>query len=145
MNITVRNKTETASQKITNFANNIAIELGIENIKITIVYCIILPNDSTKHKPNHTTIGSTEIVDGEYEILVDDEIDNRTQAITIAHEMVHVKQYANGDLKHADDESGWFWKGEFVSVDSVYIEREWELEAYRLQFKLAANALSQKS
>ncbi len=45
---------------------------------------------------------------------------------TIFHEMVHVKQYVEGDLSHEDSAN--LWKGEVVDVP--YMDRPWEKEAY---------------
>jgi len=45
---------------------------------------------------------------------------------TIFHEMVHVKQYVEGDLSHENSDN--LWKGEVVDVP--YSDRPWEKEAY---------------
>jgi hypothetical protein len=45
---------------------------------------------------------------------------------TIFHEMVHVKQYVEGDLSHENSDN--LWKGEVVDVP--YMDRPWEKEAY---------------
>ncbi len=45
---------------------------------------------------------------------------------TIFHEMVHVKQYVQGDLSHTDSDN--LWKGKVVDVP--YMDRPWEKEAY---------------
>lgn len=53
--------------------------------------------------------------------------DDETEMLkTIAHEMVHVKQYALGEL---NDEMT-VWKGLQIDSDSIpYDEQEWEIEA----------------
>jgi hypothetical protein len=49
---------------------------------------------------------------------------------TIAHEMVHVKQYAYGEL----DDGQTVWKGESIDGDSLpYSEHPWEIEADRVE------------
>ena len=55
--------------------------------------------------------------------------------VTLAHEMVHVKQFAKGELNPANDK----WKGESVDVDTVdYSDLPWEVEASSLEFVLYA-------
>jgi hypothetical protein len=55
--------------------------------------------------------------------------------ITLAHEMVHVKQFAKGELNPANDK----WKGESVDIDTVeYSDLPWEVEASSLEFVLYA-------
>jgi len=55
--------------------------------------------------------------------------------ITLAHEMVHVKQFTKGELNPANDK----WKGESVNTDIVeYSDLPWEVEASSLEFVLYA-------
>jgi len=50
---------------------------------------------------------------------------------TLAHELVHVKQFARGELTHNLQ----YWKGKDCS-DTDYWKQPWEIEARRLQKKL---------
>ena len=52
---------------------------------------------------------------------------------TLAHEMVHVKQFARGEL----DFAMCYWKSSRVSENMEYWIQPWEKEARRLQHKLA--------
>lgn len=54
---------------------------------------------------------------------------------TLAHELVHAKQYLRGELVDLDDEVG-FWKGkEFdSSLDELHLP--WEVEAYKLEMEI---------
>ncbi len=45
---------------------------------------------------------------------------------TLAHEMVHVKQYAYGEL----NEQATYWCGKFFSSNLNYHEQPWEIEAH---------------
>ena len=45
---------------------------------------------------------------------------------TLAHEMVHVKQYVYGEL----DEEGMKWCGKRLTRDLPYHEQPWEIEAH---------------
>lgn len=57
----------------------------------------------------------------------------KTTLVTLAHEMVHVKQFAKGDLNVMQTK----WRGEPVDSDIVpYLELPWEEEATFLEFYL---------
>jgi len=51
---------------------------------------------------------------------------------TLAHEMVHARQFIRGQLKN---ESGWAWKGRKANGYD-YDNQPWEKEAFRLEKKL---------
>lgn len=75
--------------------------------------------------------------------------DNRTFVIrvamygnwlsTLAHEMVHVKQFARGEL----DSGLSSWKSNKYCANIDYWDQPWEKEARRLQDKLAARFLKE--
>lgn len=54
---------------------------------------------------------------------------------TLAHEMVHVKQYARGALAYRGDFAKTLWKGHDHSKTD-YFDQPWEKEAYKLEQKL---------
>ena len=56
---------------------------------------------------------------------------------TLAHEMVHAKQFLRGELT---SESSWIWKGRNANGYS-YENQPWEREAYRLENPLYLNCL----
>ena len=51
--------------------------------------------------------------------------------ITLAHELTHVAQFANGTLKVTP--KGKKWKGKFYPVDHPYLDQPWELQAFARQ------------
>lgn len=54
-------------------------------------------------------------------------VNDKTTLMTLAHECVHVKQYAMGEL----DEDLSVWRGRKVNSDDVpYWDHPWEIEAY---------------
>ena len=53
--------------------------------------------------------------------------------VNLAHEMVHVKQFARGEM----DSSLSRWKSNRYAGNIDYWDQPWEKEARRLQFKLA--------
>lgn len=48
---------------------------------------------------------------------------------TIAHEMVHVKQYARGELYEGARTSKHRWQGKWLDKDPDYWDQPWEIEA----------------
>lgn len=55
---------------------------------------------------------------------------------TLAHEMVHVKQYVRGEIRERfQSDHRVFWKDKDHS-DTTYWSQPWEKEAFRLQDKL---------
>lgn len=53
-------------------------------------------------------------------------------ACTLAHEMVHVKQMAKGQLKGGGDGTQ-IWMGKRYPADTPYLDRPWEIDAYAKQ------------
>ncbi len=52
--------------------------------------------------------------------------------LTLAHELVHVKQIVSGKLK-SSGEGHKIWNGKFFHKDTPYLEQPWELQAYAKQ------------
>ena len=67
-----------------------------------------------------------------FEIMIDISRSKRDQLQTLAHELIHVKQYARGELKNLGYcEASWEDKIFQVSNNSKsYSELPWEVEAY---------------
>ena len=88
---------------------------------------------NVKFDPNLSVLGYASI-DGyntmnhprEFLIEVNPDIGARGILETLTHEMVHVKQYINGEI----DETLKFWKGrKFDSDSNDYYSHPWEIEA----------------
>lgn len=62
----------------------------------------------------------------EFKIVIKKDDSVRKMLMTLAHEVVHVKQYAVGELSenHAS------WRGKRVNEDVDYWESPWEIEAF---------------
>ena len=58
---------------------------------------------------------------------------------TVLHEMVHVRQFARGELDTTINPKGMRWKSARITDDVDYMDLPWEKEAYRLEEKLSAN------
>ena len=55
----------------------------------------------------------------------------KEMGITLAHEMVHVKQLAKGTLKQVNGVS--YWKGKRYRKNHKYLNLPWEIEAFSKQ------------
>lgn len=64
--------------------------------------------------------------DRQYLIEINPHIGARDILDTLAHEMVHIKQYVYGET----NESLTRWKGQMISADIDYFNHPWEIEAY---------------
>ena len=59
--------------------------------------------------------------------------------VTLAHEMVHVKQIANGKLKTVNGVN--YWNGKRYSSRTKYLNQPWEVEAFSKQELLFRRAI----
>jgi hypothetical protein len=68
----------------------------------------------------------------EFTIIVNKKLNKKTTLIALAHEMVHVKQYARGELKDYIRNDNVKWCGQVYSLNKVkYWSCPWEKEAYK--------------
>jgi len=87
------------------------------------------------------TRGSVTAVGPKYLVMVlDSALDLERLVLTIAHEMVHVKQYARGHLKSTRSPKTRYWMGK--KVRKQYYEQPWELEAFSKE-RILANKVFQ--
>jgi hypothetical protein len=64
-------------------------------------------------------------------LTIDSTLAKRTMLFVLAHEMVHVKQYAKGELKDYIKAKSVRWHGKiFQSNEIDYWEQPWEIEAH---------------
>lgn len=78
-----------------------------------------------------------------FKMYVSNTLARNRMFVTLAHEMVHVKQYATGELIDVSDVSMYndfekefwkvYWKGELIICDGTSIEYPWEIEANGLE------------
>ena len=100
--------------------NNLDLEIKVLDDYEFLGHC--LPEDDAK-KPRYFTITLQK--------------DNKEMLRTLAHEMVHLKQYATGELSIDDDGIylyGEEWKPK--GKQHKYFDSPWELEAYGRDFGL---------
>ena len=64
-----------------------------------------------------------------FTVEVKRDLSEQEKLMSIAHELVHIRQYATGQL----NEEMTLWQGESVNSDLIpYFEQPWEIEAYDL-------------
>jgi len=66
----------------------------------------------------------------EFEIEVDKNLPLRKVLETVCHEMVHVKQYARGELYEGTRIAKHRWQGKYISNNVDYWDQPWEIEAH---------------
>lgn len=112
------------------FADNLISKQMQRNLTIRIIF--------TKYQ---SMLGETEIMDyngkgepREFALIIQKDIDRDEALKTIAHELVHVKQYLYKEL----NEQMTLWRGRKVSEEQFedYYDRPWEKEAHELGDKL---------
>jgi hypothetical protein len=82
------------------------------------------------------TRGCVTYVAPKYLVMVlDSGLDLERLVLTLAHEMVHVKQYARGQIKHKLGQKTRYWMGK--PVRKSYYNQPWELEAFSKERVLA--------
>lgn len=65
-------------------------------------------------------------------VILNKKMNKKTTLIALAHEMVHIKQYARGELKDYLRNNNVKWRGKVFCLDKVeYWSSPWEKEAYK--------------
>jgi hypothetical protein len=62
--------------------------------------------------------------------------------MTLAHELVHVKQLAKGTLKYGRNGSN-IWAGKNYKKSTKYLDRPWEIEAFSKQELILRRAIEE--
>ena len=104
------------------FAEELMTKNMLENIHLTIKFDKSLEVCGYASVEEYTYSGKAR----EFLVEVNPNIGAREILETIAHEMVHVKQYAYSET----NERLTRWKGEYISDDVDYYSQPWEIEAY---------------
>lgn len=103
-----------------NLSNNIGITVEFSDFSLEgkyIAYCEI---DELETKPRS------------FIISIEKTLNRKQMLIALAHEMVHVKQYARGNLKdYVKSSHKSKWNDEILDCNSIdYWDYPWEIEAY---------------
>lgn len=72
----------------------------------------------------------------DFGIEVNSNLCKKNQIITLAHEMVHIKQFARNEFVCLDTDK-YKWKNRIIRMsEEKYLEFPWEKEAYKLETEL---------
>lgn len=135
MKLSIRGKNNKISKKevryMLNFFGKILLGKRLcKNISITLDFKSIAPAFWGLSSPVYD-----ERYSRDFSIIIDPKLSKVKQIATIAHEMVHVMQFAKGqfDLLHGDE---YRWMGKKVTIKS-YKKMPWETEARRSESYLS--------
>lgn len=135
MDIVVCTRSKQKAQFIQQCAEYFSRELKLQNSK----YSLIIYTTANLRK-NEKSYGKTGLLwEGDRLICMtlESRLPQHQLIETIAHEMVHVKQFAKGQLKHVQARNGRIvdmWLGK--RVRATYWNSPWEREAYRREKEL---------
>jgi hypothetical protein len=123
MNIQITGRNGRKKKYVAYLGMVMALQLGLRNKNINLE--IIL----TKEVGSEAMMASN---GNDYQILVNPDSDLQPLGLALAHEMVHVKQYARGILKNLgnNDRS---WAGKVYPASTPYLEQPWEIQALSQQ------------
>ena len=65
-----------------------------------------------------------------FEIRIDKDMSLRKKLLSVAHEMVHVKQFTRKELEHTSSVNRQLWRGKKYNTKNRYYDLPWEIEAY---------------
>jgi hypothetical protein len=71
-----------------------------------------------------------------FEVALDKGMSLRKKLLSVAHEMVHVKQFARKELEHTQWTYIQTWNGKRYNTNKCYWELPWEIEAYGMELGL---------
>ena len=72
----------------------------------------------------------------EFNIIINPHLNKKTTLVVLAHEMIHVKQYAKGELKDYLRMDSVKWKGKIYVDEIDYWKQPWEMEAHKMESRL---------
>lgn len=90
-------------------------------------------------KPEGGCLGQAlHLGEGDVELMINPSQSLRSSLLTLAHEMVHVKQYVTGEMKDSSKGIDYtVWKNKLVEISSMnYYDLPWEVDAMGREYGL---------
>jgi hypothetical protein len=106
-------------------------QLGLNNSRKSVIVSIVRDCDDSGV--------TTRVTDDLYMVIINVNQSVKDIGLTLAHEFVHVKQFARGQLKTARGRVR--WAGKPVKEGLDYLSQPWEVEAFSRQELLLRRAL----
>ena len=131
MEILVQSRSPIKRKFILGLTTLLAKELRIEDCKFQLI--VMLKRGLRKTQGCNGVAGKMGKIIG---VGVDSDLNMDKLMITLAHEMVHVKQLVRGTLRYdmIDGDEIVVWRGKQIDTSTMlYIDRPWEREAYSKQ------------
>jgi hypothetical protein len=137
--ILVYTRSQLRKQFIQNCAQYFANELKLQKSR----YILVIHTTNLKKKESaYGLTGRIHDISNIVYMTLDSRLSQIRLIETIAHEMVHVKQFVKGQLKYVKARNGRLvetWLGKRVKCD--YWKSPWEKEAYRREVELSRQLL----
>ena len=134
MRITFRGRTNKLfRESVTDACHFYLQKLGVSKRKLNNVRLILIVADMKYDQGSCVNTNRPKT----YEITIHNKLDKRSKFKTLAHEIVHLKQWLTGEMKDhikSEDITKTYWKGKLWknSGDELddYYDSPWEIEAY---------------
>lgn len=104
-------------QKLMPRMRNLEFNIKLTTLKDACGYCLAT-DDADSNRPR------------EFDIEINKNQPLRTLLETVAHELVHAKQFARGELYQSSVTAKHRWQGEWVEKNPDYWDLPWEIEAH---------------
>ena len=85
---------------------------------------------------------TTRVTDDLFIVAVNSRQNMKDLGLTLAHELVHVKQMAKGQLRTVGGKT--MWAGKPYKPSTEYLQRPWEIQAFSRQELILRRALNAK-
>lgn len=120
------------------FASRLITSQKKKHIEIIIKYRRSIKELGTVYIDDYNVLG----MPNSFIIELKNSLNEETKLKTLAHEMVHIKQYIRGEL----NEQMSIWKGRKVDSDKIsYADQPWEIEAESTAIKLYDEYVANKT
>ena len=154
MKISVRGKNEKITKKELRYATQFMSNLVLSKRLINNLYVEIVSQEFTTVPVGfYKYHGDCMWLDDnsrprEFRIRLNSDLSKRVQLTALAHEIVHVKQWATGDMKDLLRQPTFpavKWKTEVINHEEVhYYDLPWEIEAYGREYGMYARYMDHK-
>ena len=130
--------TKTYLEALDFFASRLITPQKKKHIEIIIKYRRSIKELGTVYIDDYNVLG----MPNSFVIELKNSLNEETKLKTLAHEMVHIKQYIRGEL----NEQMSIWKGQTVDSEKIsYADQPWEIEAESTAIKLYNEYITNKT
>lgn len=154
MKISVKGNNEKISKKELRYAIQFMAELVLSKRLIKNLYIELIsqkfatvPSGFSKYHGDCMWLDGN-VKPREFRIRINSDMSKRSQLIALAHELVHVKQWATGDMRDLLRQPSFpavKWKTDLINHEEVhYYDLPWEIEAYGREYGMYARYMDHK-